>query len=262
MRRKPSKRTVVQVEASLVALAAWLVSQGEAPPGADAWAAASPHLAKHVDLNATPCFEAPCKAAAACVAIYEILFYGQRDDLVEDALAVADALDAAARLLEQAEDGVRAALAPLRAAVHAQFTGKGLDLSTGGRFIIRLPQLLADAERGAGWMAQVVAPEREAARELASAFREHARWADDDSLPQRADRLVLSVTQHLDDAGFSPREIADLVLDDGERETRPHVSGGQKQRSPAIDRVGQRLRQAKTRSYRIAQVPVRRHDTA
>jgi hypothetical protein len=261
--RGRSTLTDIKVDETLAALRSWLAANGGASTEDDAHAAASAHWDRHVlPDHANPCFSNPCKSAAISAAILELLLYGRGTDSLKLLDALATATDEAAAKLVRLPTGYKRVLEPLQGELkrHLRRDKDGRYRHSpfrDGRVLLELQEVAAEGLSLLSGLRAAAVREGTALRAFAAKLRELSLWPDDHGTRTKAvDRLLISATQHLHAAGFDAAEIAELVIDEGNRAERPHARHLKaKRRSLPVDRVRQRLTDYRAEDLRILEIP-------
>jgi hypothetical protein len=253
--RGRKKLTDLDVDRTLAECRAWLVENGEAKPDDDFLAAQARHWDRHTQVHADPCYANPCKAAAVCAVMAELLTYGQAGPSAALLDALASAADRAAAELSHVPLAFAKSLGTLQQALHHQHRNeaRGYRPFEDGSVFLNLPELATEGEAILAGLRSAAVDQGPRLRAFASRLRDTALWpGDHDARTRGTDHLLLSATQHLHAAGFVPAEIAKLVIDQGDHQTRPHSRHlKSKKRRLAVDRVGQRLSKPDHRIFYI-----------
>ncbi len=246
--RGRKKLTDLDVDRTLAAHRTWLVENREAEPDDGLHAASAAHWDRHTQAHPNPCYASPCKPAAVCANMLELLMYAQPGPSVELLDALATATDDVATRLARVPVGFALSLEPIERAMkeHVREDEDGHVRHRpfeDGRAILTMPQLVAEGMSILAGLRAAAVSQGPALRAYAAKLRDLALWpGEHDVRTKAADDLLLSATQHLHSAGFDASEIAMLVIDDGDRDERPHARHLKtKKRSLPIDRVRQRL---------------------
>jgi hypothetical protein len=255
--------TDIKVDETLAALRSWLVGNGGADANDSAHAAASTHWDRHVlPEHPNPCFSNPCKPAAISAVILELLLYGRGADSLELLDALATATDETAARLVRLPAGYRKALEPLQEELkrHLRRDDEGRYRHRpfrDGRVLLELQELAAEGQSLLSGLRAAAVREGTALRAFAAHLRELSLWPDDHGTRTKAvDRLLISATQHLHAAGFDATETARLIIDEGDRDERPHARHLKaKKRSLPVDRVRQRLTDHRAEDFTILEIP-------
>jgi len=255
--------TDLKIAETLAKLRAWLVERGEAKPQDGPHAAAAEHWDRHmVAGHPKPCLANPCKSAAVSAVILELLTYGQAgpalellDTLATDTEQIATALDRLPRLYAEALEPIQRALQEHRRKDedgHYRYRP-----FKDGRVLFELPQLVAEGLSLGTGLGAAALSQGPSLRAFAAKLRELALWpGSHDARTKAPDHLLISATQHLDAAGFDASEIANLIIDEGDRQERPHARHCKtKKRSLPVDRVRQRLLDHRDEDFRIIEIP-------
>jgi hypothetical protein len=251
--RGRKKLTALDVLLTLEACRLWLIENGEAKLDDDFLAAQAWHWDRHTQVHADPCYANPCKAAAVCAVMLELLTYGQVGPSVALLDALASASERAAAELGRVSQAFGKSLEPLQRALEHQDRNERHRPFDDGSVFLNLPELVAEGESILPGLRAAAVDQGPRLRAFAAKLRDTALWpGDHDARTRATDQLLLSATQHLHAAGFEPTEIAKLVIDQGDRQTRPHARHLKtKKRSLPVDRVGQRLHRPDQRIFYI-----------
>ncbi len=209
-----------------------------------------------------PCLANPCKSAAICAVILELLTYGQAGPALELLDTLATETEQIATTLDRLPRRYAEALEPIQRAFQEQHR-KDEDGRyryrpfKEGRVLFELPELVTEGSSLHAGLGSAALSQGPALRAFAAKLRELALWpGNHDARTKAPDHLLISATQHLDAAGFDAAEIAELLIDEGDRDERPHARHLEtKKRSLPVDRVRQRLLDHRDEDFRILEIP-------